>query len=200
MEPLVKLIPTIFHDSHESYVRMFAQTVAVSLIVFSGALARGKPALAKDPVFVCGTSKGVPATIAQTDHGNVTLIRWSSSYFSQSGWTPQRRCEAVSERFQDFYQQGTLKYLTTGRENGYAVVCVAQQENYPCLATLFTVKHYQEASQRLNLLQSVRYRASGPLDESPGREYFNIEEFLRTAPADPDASVAPVRSLGNPAW
>jgi len=181
--------------------RRFVQTIAVSLILWCGGLALSQSARAAGTTFVCGKSRGTPTTIAQTQQGNVSIIRWTSDYFEQSGWTPQRRCEAVSERFQTFYDKGTLKYLTTGRMNGYTVICVAERQGGPCGdRLLFTVKHHQEASKRLQLLERVRNRASGPLDESPGREYFNIEEFLRTAPADPEASIAPVRSSGNSVW
>ncbi|MGB5632346.1 MAG: COP23 domain-containing protein [Waterburya sp.] len=42
------------------------------------------------------------------------------------GWTPQKRCEAITARFESYRQDGLLE-LTTGEENGYDTVCVTTQ-------------------------------------------------------------------------
>ncbi|HEY9828901.1 MAG TPA: COP23 domain-containing protein, partial [Stenomitos sp.] len=77
--------------------------------------------------FVCGTSQGYPATIALTPRGSVPVVRWSSGYFGSAGFTPQHRCNLVSAKFQKYYENGTLNYLTTGWVNRQPVVCVATQ-------------------------------------------------------------------------
>ena len=42
------------------------------------------------------------------------------------GWTPQRRCDAIVSRFEQYRQDGLLE-LTTGTENGYDTICVTTQ-------------------------------------------------------------------------
>ncbi|MBE9047115.1 hypothetical protein IQ255_22400 [Pleurocapsales cyanobacterium LEGE 10410] len=42
------------------------------------------------------------------------------------GWTPQRRCDAITARFESYRQDGLLE-LTTGVENGYDTICVTTQ-------------------------------------------------------------------------
>ena len=42
------------------------------------------------------------------------------------GWTPQRRCDAIVSRFEQYRQDGLLE-LTTGVENGYDTICVTTQ-------------------------------------------------------------------------
>jgi len=158
-------------------------------ILPSVAIAQPTPPKVDDIKFLCGVSRGFPATIARTPRGNITLILWKSEYFSSSGWTPQRRCEAVSARFQLAYTNDALNYITTGRKNGYPVVCLARSLNGACSGILFTVKSGGDARRKLELLESVRIRVSGPLDESTGRNYFDILEFVRMAPPDPDATV-----------
>ncbi|MEO1341436.1 MAG: COP23 domain-containing protein [Cyanobacteria bacterium J06635_13] len=42
------------------------------------------------------------------------------------GWTPQRRCDAITSRFETYREDGLLE-LTTGEENGYDTICVTTQ-------------------------------------------------------------------------
>ena len=42
------------------------------------------------------------------------------------GWTPQRRCDAITARFEAYREDGLLE-LTTGEENGYDTICVTTQ-------------------------------------------------------------------------
>ncbi|MEM6610776.1 MAG: COP23 domain-containing protein [Cyanobacteria bacterium P01_C01_bin.72] len=42
------------------------------------------------------------------------------------GWTPQRRCDAITSRFENYRGDGLLE-LTTGVENGYDTICVTTQ-------------------------------------------------------------------------
>ena len=62
--------------------------------------------------FFCGISpEGVHTTYGKTERGDVPIIRWVSSYFAKSGYTPRQRCLEVSNRFQDYYQKGTSNTL-----------------------------------------------------------------------------------------
>ena len=42
------------------------------------------------------------------------------------GWTPQKRCDEITARFESYRQDGLLE-LTTGSENGYDTICVTTQ-------------------------------------------------------------------------
>ncbi|MEM7592852.1 MAG: COP23 domain-containing protein [Cyanobacteria bacterium P01_A01_bin.83] len=42
------------------------------------------------------------------------------------GWTPQKRCNEITARFESYRQDGLLE-LTTGVENGYDTICVTTQ-------------------------------------------------------------------------
>ena len=71
--------------------------------------------------FFCGKSRNpvtgdeTPTTIARTQRGNVLMIHWKSTVFvnSLNDFTPESRCLEISRRFQAFYSQGNLSYLTT---------------------------------------------------------------------------------------
>ena len=130
--------------------------------------------------FYCGTSEGVPSTMSTTKSGKqVPIIRWKSSHFSDSGYTPQRRCEIVSQRFNDLYQRGQMNHLTTGRMNGLPVICAAATNPGPCVqdGLLYTLKPGQNATQTLKNLISIRTKASGPLTETASRLYVSIADI-----------------------
>lgn len=132
--------------------------------------------------FVCARSNGAPATLAQTNRGDVPVILWTSDRFRDAGYSPERRCLEVSARFQQYFRNGKLNYLTTGIMNNQQVVCVADRDGGDCTGLLFTLKRGSEPSQVLKNLLAVRVRASSvPLNESTSRVYIDMSEYLKQA-------------------
>ena len=130
--------------------------------------------------FYCGNNEGVPSTMTTTKSGKqVPIILWKSGHFSGSGYTPQRRCEIVSERFNTLHQRGQMNHLTTGRMNGLPVICAAATNPGPCVqdGLLYTLKPGQNATQTLMNLISIRTKASGPLTETASRLYVSIADI-----------------------
>lgn len=131
------------------------------------------------------TGEKTPMTLAKTQRGNVEMIRWKSTFFNNkvNDFTPMSRCTEVSRRFQDFYNQGILSYLTTGKMNAQNVICVAEEYGGPCSGLLLTLEPKDDPQQVLQELMNVRTRASGgPITRGSGSAYFNVEDFLATAP------------------
>jgi len=138
------------------------------------ALASGGPSLG----ISCQMVDGVPTTVSQTKRKRVEIIRWESDAFSSAGYTPARRCQEVSRRFEAYRAEGRLKYLTTGRVNGQNVICVADRHGGPCTGSLYTLKPGQNPSETLTSLLNVRRGVSGPLPESPGRVWIKFTDLL----------------------
>jgi hypothetical protein len=137
--------------------------------------------------FYCGRSRNTPATMAKTSRGPVPVIRWVSTIGED--YTPENRCKIVSGKFQQFYTDGTLNYLTTGTVNQLPVICAAQSENGPCTGVLFTLKPNSDPGQTLKRLLSIRNRAPGAvLNESDARIYVNVADFLDKAPTETEQS------------
>ena len=164
--------------------KLLTSALTVSALTLFTSLTANHPANANGTTFVCGTSNGKPTTLARTPEGDVVpVIHWVSDYFSGSGYDPQTRCEIVSNKFQEYYNRGTLNFLTTGRENGYDVVCVAELNGGACTGTLFTLKQGSNPGQTLQRLIAIRARNSGPLNESYSRVYIDMNEYLTNATA-----------------
>jgi len=137
--------------------------------------------------FVCGSSGGAPSTNAiKTDGKQVPVIRWTSNVFDSAGWSPERRCQEVSARFDQYFKEGRLTYLTTGRVNGVPVICTAQSRGGACDGLLYTLKPGQNATATLQNLLEIRVKARGPLNETSSRLYISLDELMNTAQANAD--------------
>lgn len=189
------------------------------------ALAISIPSLLSQPAysqgtttFVCGVGgDGIPTTFAQTPRGNVSVIKWSSEYFSDDGYSPDRRCREVTSQFNNLYRQGRLNYLSAGRKNGLPIICALGSPGGEC-TQLYTLKRGQDASRVLANLRAVQMGARGPLYESTRRtssEVIDLRAYLESAPVEqvnsstqlnaaPDNAVQPTQpnqpSGGGSAW
>jgi hypothetical protein len=146
--------------------------------------------------FTCVIEKGVPVTTAVMDSGKqVAVIRWVHDTFSGSGWSPQRRCQEVSERFTNLSNRGLLNYLTTGSMNGMSVICAALNKADRCNdnSLLYTLKPGQNPSQTLKNLMAVRTYAVRPLNETGDRVFVDLNEYLGLGPS----TSMPARSTGD---
>jgi Circadian oscillating protein COP23 len=141
-----------------------------------------EPVAASKDYFSCGTSShGIPTTFVSTPHENIPLIRWVSNHFTHSGYSPQARCQDVSQRFNRYYNQGILNYVTTGYVNNMPVICVASDKGGPCTEVLFTLKPGENATRVIQQLFDVRAGASGPLYENESRIYIDIKAYMQAS-------------------
>ena len=130
----------------------------------------------------------IPATLVWIPErqGNIRLIGWKSEFFSKYGWTPEKRCEVVTDRFAKFHKDGQLKFLTTGYVKGLPIVCGLAQENEVCDGSkqLFTIKPHDNPSQVLKQLIDIVRGKSGDilLQNSGGNTLVPVPELFKKAP------------------
>ncbi|MGK7901342.1 MAG: COP23 domain-containing protein [Hormoscilla sp.] len=138
------------------------------------------------------SGKRVPTTYAWRQEGKKALVRWETDVFEAMGYTPMKRCEEVSPRFQEAYDNGTLNYMTNGTWKGkngkdQPVICAASVKDGDCETLLFTLRHKDDSRKILDQLSAViQGSSSEPArhDSASGQIYIkvNLEEFLRNAP------------------
>ena len=129
-------------------------------------------------------------TTVNTERGSLPLIRWTDRSFPPP-FTPLQRCQIVSERFQKFDNNGTLKYIKADTINSLPALCVAAYVGGECLpdGLLVTFKPGTDANQTLVKLLDQRVWAaketielnsesSGVVSEVDGTTYVNMELFL----------------------
>jgi Circadian oscillating protein COP23 len=143
--------------------------VAAAIAAGTSAVLPSQPSQAQSrtPIrnqFFCGISEGKPSTVVRTSRGNVPLIVWNNETFSSSGWTPKRRCEEVSTRFQRFNDNGQLRFMRAGTFNGQKVLCIDRAKGSgtcsSAAAVVLTLPQRSDANQVLEQMLDTRNRAS----------------------------------------
>ncbi len=129
----------------------------------------------------------IPVTVAWAPERkkHVYFIGWKSEYFNKGGWTPKERCQNVSKRFQEFYEQGRLENLTFGKINGYPVICGVINQGETCNSNnqLFTVKSGSKPEEVIQRLMEISQgKSAEPLLQSSGEQlYISVKDFLNQA-------------------
>lgn len=166
--------------------------VLVALIVTVGAIAINAESSQAQDRFSCDTNQ--MSTTVATERGSIPLIRWVDRSFPPP-FTPQQRCEIVSQRFRKFDNNGTLKYIKADIINNMPVLCVAAYKGGSCLpdGLLVTFKSGTNANDILVKILDRRVWAAGnPLKFSStgssntetvvsqvnGETYVDMELFL----------------------
>jgi len=136
--------------------------------------------------FLCDESGTDPMTIARSPNGDLPVVRWQYTGFRD--YPPLTRCRMVSPRFQEYDQNGTLVYMTTGWMNQQPVICVASSLGGECTGLLLTLRHEgdnpQEVLERLIGVRDygetalVHYREKVAFYDRDGDLYINMEELL----------------------
>ena len=75
---------------------------------------------------------------------------WATPGEMGGGWTPERRCNAISDRLEDYRPDGLLE-LQTSIENGYNVVCATTSADSAC-RIVFTVPESQDPIETRDLV------------------------------------------------
>lgn len=153
-----------------------------------------KPGISPDqPVksrirYECKNEADKLSTVAHTERGMIELIVWESNFFGTT-WTPAKRCEAVTQRFQQFSDQRLLRFVSTGSMNNYKVICISEKAGQ-CLdqGLLITLEPKDKPTRVLRQLFNYRtsIRRGGPK-----KEVIDFERLLneRTPIAEPESAI-----------
>jgi hypothetical protein len=147
----------------------------------------------KAVVFTCTDVSGRLATAVKTKKGHVPLVYWDSAAFNSAGFSPQVRCQKVTQRFTNLYENGQLKYLATGTVRSQPVICGLKASKANCNSEnmLFTLKPGSDPRSVLRQLNAVRNRAansaavnesSAPIAANPSTDnQVDVEDWLSFA-------------------
>ena len=138
--------------------------------------------------FSCDRTGDTPTTIYQSKQGNPEpWIQWVSDHFAGSGWTPDLRCQEVSDRLETYRQNKKLRYVTLGTVNSQSVICVASKNQGPCEGIIYTLKPGQDGIEALNNLFAWRKGDEGlesSYESVTTIPYIDVGSKLDEAPAD----------------
>ncbi|MDJ0510898.1 MAG: COP23 domain-containing protein [Crocosphaera sp.] len=88
------------------------------------------------------------------------LIYWQYSWFSNRKMTPRERCEIVSSRFQEAYNNESLRFITNSKINEQPVICTTKKLGGDCVTILLTLRQSDDSIQILRQLKD-RLRGRG---------------------------------------
>ena len=135
--------------------------------------------------FVCNktydeaSQEYVYSTFAWNPQRKRSIILWKREDFSGNNFPPKTRCEKVSPRFQQAYDNGSLNYFTQGIMNGQPVICTANEVGGDCDQLLITLKHQDNAQQTLEQLSDIFLGyASGSLVQSAGEVAYSDDNRM----------------------
>ena len=169
--------------------------LTAATVLASGSIIQIKPASAQSITFECQPDNSqVPTTYAVTPDGSKPVIKWASDFFAQSSWTPMKRCQEVTERFNSFNSQNMMNDITSGWVNQQPVVCATLNCSDETL--LFTLRPDQNPEQVLQEIFANRQGASTPTVQSSGSSAsVNLQNYLDQTPVEvPGNSTSPTPS------
>ena len=150
---------------------------------------RSAPAVPTQTTFHCTPMQGGSyATVAKRgDRQTPPMIVWTSTLGEFGQYTPQRRCEIVSDKFTQAValNGGKLKsmLLTYGINNRQRVICYVNSPNGSCNSDnqLFTLRPADRGRERQILEKLVNFGIQGtgtPVQQSGELFYANVGESI----------------------
>lgn len=164
--------------------------LAAHAVVLAPALAQEQDQI--EGKFYCGKSydplskQNIPTTLLSisTREKPLAVIIWKSEFFPK--YTPQKRCNLVSPKFQAAYTAGKLEYLVTGKHKatGAQIVCGVSNKDESCnsdVNLLFTLKPYTDGTSVLKqLVGNIQSGEAGPnlYQSSADREVVSLRALI----------------------
>jgi hypothetical protein len=110
--------------------------------------------------FTCELNNGQYTVMYHPESRPSEAFPWATPSTLGGGWTPERRCNEISRRLEEYRPDGLLE-MQTSQENSYNIVCVTTQRNSSC-RIVFTVPPGQDPlATRNSVFQNLSIADSG---------------------------------------
>jgi Circadian oscillating protein COP23 len=128
------------------------------------------------------------------------LFLWKTKEFSESGYTPEKRCYQVTDRLNKAVvsEGGNLGnlWLTVGKINRLGVLCYVNNTGTGCnnenVLFTFNRSNSKDPSSAIAKLLNISIKGSGnAIQESRSRPYINLGELVKKADPKSDQKVSP---------
>ncbi|MEM9213126.1 MAG: COP23 domain-containing protein [Cyanobacteria bacterium P01_F01_bin.150] len=103
-----------------------------------------------DRRFTCQYSDGEFIVMYSPEDDPDDYYEWAIPREMGGGWTPERRCNTISDRLEAYRPDGLLE-LQTSEENGYDIVCATTSRDSAC-RIVFTVPQGQDPFETRDLV------------------------------------------------
>lgn len=113
-----------------------------------------------NPRFTCQNANGQPTVMYTPKENPDAAYPWAIPQELGGGWTPQKRCEVIAQRLEQYRPDG-LQELRTGEENTYNVLCVTTQEDPGCRIVLTVPPGQDPVAVRDSVFENLTIADSG---------------------------------------
>jgi len=157
--------------------------LAMTTVLSTFGLAFTKSAEAAPRTFSCKMESGAWTTVVnESGKPERQLIRWTSDLGASVGYTPERRCNEVTNRMNSFFSNSG-QFITHGIYNGQKVICATDRLGKDCLNLLYTVQPKDDPKAVLKDLFRVNSRNVGnaPVRErlcAATKTYLSVDDLL----------------------
>ena len=157
--------------------------LAMATVLSTFGLAFTKSAEAAPRTFSCKMVEGAWTTVVnESGKPENQLIRWTSDLGARVGYTPERRCNEVTNRMNSYFSNSG-QYITHGMLNGQKVICATDRLGKHCLNLLYTVQPKDDSKAVLKDLFRVNNRNVGndPVRErlcAATKTYLSVDDLL----------------------
>lgn len=154
--------------------------LAMATVLSTFGLAFTKSAEAAPRTFSCQMVSGAWTTLVnESGKSERQLIRWTYDFGGAVGYTPERRCNEVTNRM-NLYFSNSGQFITHGIQNGQKVICTTDRLAKDCINLLYTLKPNKDPKLVLEDLFGVNPSnvQRGPLREPPCPTYISVDALL----------------------
>ena len=99
--------------------------------------------------YTCEENEGVPTTFIKIAQEKRAVIRWLNDLGKEAGYTPERRCQEVTARF-NLWGKQQRQYVNYGIMNNQPVLCATDKPKGGCISLLYTLKPGDDPKKTLN--------------------------------------------------
>ena len=141
--------------------------------------------------FICQENRAELSTVIlrtnQSEPDPIILWDVTNDYFGDE-FTPKKRCQLVSERFQNIYSRDQLAYITTGiadweSDVGLPIICSVPRPGIKCIEEdlLFTLQSGDDPAQVLDEVIALRDSDSKTImrGEDGTQPYYDIQNLIK---------------------
>lgn len=177
--------------THSIFLKLALAGLATTLTLSTVSLVQAQTN-SNDIQFTCragfdkNTGKEQPTTYLWYQGKKHGVVRWVKAMGSTQ---PQERCDKVSIRLQEAYNNDSLNFVTNGRMNGQPVICTAREYKGDCDTLILTLRPNDNPLEVLEgFKEALMGRSMGPISHSSGfpQIYYKIDlqETIRNTPAE----------------
>jgi hypothetical protein len=161
----------------------FSRSIAIlaNIILSSSVLTFSPSVSASSDKYYCQEINGTYGVYSRTERGDLGLLNFKRDV--PEDWTVAERCAEVARRFQQFYDNGNLRFIGAGFVNSEPVLCALKdriETGEPCNAenVLVTLPPQSDPVEVARQLMDVRSLAKGRSIDVNGGTEGKLETYV----------------------